>query len=51
MADRDGIVELRGTFAKVAILDMDTQASNGTEDICYDWGDEFTTSMRTDPSN
>ena len=43
--------ELRGTFAKVAILDMDTHAGNGTEDIFYDRGDVFTTSMHTDPSN
>ena len=43
--------ELRGAFGKVAILDMDTHAGNGTEDIFYDRGDVFTTSMHTDPAN
>ena len=43
--------ELRGAFAKVAILDMDTHAGNGTEDMFYDRSDVFTTSMHTDPSN
>ncbi len=43
--------ELRGTFAEVAILDMDTHAGNGTEDIFYDRSDVFNTSMHTDPSN
>ena len=47
----EGAQKLRGTFAKVAILYMDTHAGNGTEDIFYDWGDVFTTSMHTDSSN
>ncbi len=43
--------DLRRTFAKVAVLDMDTHAGNGTEDIFYDRADVFTASMHTDPAN
>lgn len=42
---------LRQTFAKVAIVDMDTHAGNGTQDIFYDRGDVFTASLHTDPAN
>lgn len=43
--------ELRSAFDRVAILDMDTHAGNGTEDIFYDRGDVFTASIHTDPAN
>jgi acetoin utilization deacetylase AcuC-like enzyme len=41
---------LRGTFSKVAILDVDTHGGNGTEDVFYGRGDVFFVSIHTDPS-
>lgn len=41
---------LRGTFSKVAILDVDTHGGNGTEDVFYRRGDVFFVSIHTDPS-
>jgi len=43
--------DLCRTANKVAILDMDTHAGNGTQDIFYDRADVFTASLHTDPAN
>ncbi len=42
---------LRGRFGKVAILDVDTHAGNGTQDIFYERGDVLYVSIHTDPSD
>jgi acetoin utilization deacetylase AcuC-like enzyme len=40
---------LRGTFGKVAVLDIDTHTGNGTLDIFYERGDVLVCSLHTDP--
>jgi acetoin utilization deacetylase AcuC-like enzyme len=42
---------LRQTFARVAVLDIDTHGGNGTSDIFYDRGDVLYVSIHTDPSD
>ena len=42
---------LPGRFGKVAILDVDTHAGNGTQDIFYERGDVLYVSIHTDPSD
>ncbi len=43
--------ELRKTHDRVAILDIDTHAGNGTQDIFYERGDVLYVSVHTDPSD
>ncbi len=43
--------ELRRSFAKVAILDVDVHHGNGTQQIFYDRADVFTASIHSHPSN
>ncbi len=42
---------LRGRFDRVAVLDVDTHAGNGTQDIFYERGDVLYVSIHTDPSD
>ncbi len=42
---------LRGRFDKVAVLDVDTHAGNGTQDIFHARGDVLYVSIHTDPSD
>ncbi|MBY8976126.1 histone deacetylase family protein [Rhodobacteraceae bacterium NNCM2] len=41
---------LRGKFGKVAIIDIDTHAGQGTQEIMYDRRDVFSSSIHRDPS-
>lgn len=43
--------ELRQRFARVAIVDIDVHAGNGTQSIFYDRADVLTASMHSDPSH
>jgi len=42
---------LTGRFGRVAVLDVDTHAGNGTQDIFYERGDVLYVSIHTDPSD
>ncbi|MBN8940512.1 MAG: histone deacetylase family protein [Rhizobiales bacterium] len=42
--------ELRRSFGRVAILDVDVHHGNGTQDIFYDRGDVFFASIHGDPA-
>ena len=42
---------LRRRFGKVAIIDVDTHAGNGTQDIFYERGDVFFASIHVDPTD
>jgi acetoin utilization deacetylase AcuC-like enzyme len=43
--------QLRKTFARVAVLDVDVHHGNGTQDIFYERGDVFFASIHGDPGH